>query len=315
MVDNIEGIRSLINKDHCKPNYDLHSHDNAYFTKTDLLDKSFITLTNMDADLESIMDAIRDDELLTDHNKSVVTNTAVSSPQHQQPQLLVVGNIHDDKQSPIYTSSNNKNTGNNEVQSDKQQSNDVITTGTSASPVPIDTHKLSTALKSYNETLDVDIEYDNTKYIIMEEIEEFQDQLVLAGVMTEHKYIVTVDTPLRKLQEIREILKIKYDKSRFTTTGIKAIELMAFVMEKIFDGTRSIGSFNMNLTGWHKTMKLKARYLQTDIAECVETYISPTMTPGARIFFDVFLNMILYGTTNHISKTMNLQDIYNKFSD
>lgn len=285
MGDDIEDINTLLNREHCKSSFDLSQHYNSFLSTNSAIDKSSFTLNQMDTELKSIFEEIAEDE-----NPPAAPPQVEPRAEGRAEPFFDGYKIEDDVASVVSDISHH------------------------STAVPIASTRIKSALKSYSDVLDVELDYDNTKYVLLEEIDEFQEQLILDEILPGKKYNVNVNTPLTELRSVREMLKIKYDKSRFTNTGIKTIELAAYVLEKIFDGTRSIGSFTLNLTGWHKTMKLKTKYLRTDISECVETYISPTMTPGTRIFFDIFLNMIFYGTTNHISKNMRLQDAFEKLS-
>jgi hypothetical protein len=311
MADDIEDINALLNRDHCKSNYDLNQHYESFLSKDSVMEKSTLALNQMDNELKSIFEEIDDDENhQSDGAPGDTAQPATSGPASSQP--ATSGSTF----APLTSASASSQPAQHRImwEDDDDAVSVISDVSHHSTAVPVAPNKIKSALKSYNDVLDVEMEYDNTKYVLLEEIDEFQDQLILDEILPGKKYNVNVNTPLSELQAIREMLKIKYDKSRFTNTGIKTIELAAYVLEKIFDGSRSIGSFTLNLTGWHKTMKLKTKYLRTDISECVETYISPTMTPGTRVFFDIFLNMIFYGTTNHISKNIKLQDAYEKLS-
>lgn len=286
-ADNIAGIDTLLNKDHCKSRFDLSAHTNTYFN--DKQNARSIANWQNDAELESIFEAI---------NENVEQELEPIVEPKQQPVLLVTGNVHD-------TDDACNDDDNISITSDISHTSAAI---------PISKEKLQDTLKIFTDYSDGDTTYDHTKYVLLDEIEEYQEQLIIDEIFNEKKYIVTINTPLKELREIRDLLKIKYDRTRFTNMGIKTIELLAFGLEKIFDGTRSIGSLNLDLTGWHKTMKLRSKYLRTDISECVETIINPTLPAGARICIDILLSMIYYGTTNHMSKAMKVQDVYSNLN-
>jgi hypothetical protein len=158
----------------------------------------------------------------------------------------------------------------------------------------------------YEESI-IDDSYEDMKYYMLEEIDDYQTQLIDADILKERKYIVTFDTPLEKIREIRKVLLIKYNRYRYTNMGLKMLELVTYLAEKIFDGKRSIGSFNLNLTGWSKIMKRKSLHLRSDIGICFESSINPYLTPGARIALDVIINGIIYGTSTHMSSKHELQ--------
>lgn len=345
MVDSIKGINSLINKSHCRDDCDIIKHSSNYFDKSinDGQQSEATTSRLIDPELEAIFNVIEDvDDIdsvsminpphqssFNNMNSSLTTNRLL---QHQQrfqsnnaPQFTdnrLLGTVYERQNSEseieelddveddiIARSISNRNNENQLVceqnmEDDlrKKQSNTITQDGIRA------------VLDRYEHNKADDVDYEHIKYVLIDEIEEFQDSLFADEIIPQRIYSVNIDTPLHKLREIRNTLKVKFDRTRFTNTGIKAIEFTALVMEKIFDGTRSIGSFNLNLKGWSKCMKLRSKYMRTDLMELVETYISPSMTPGVRIFTDIMLNMIIYGTTNSMSstKTSSVREVYDK---
>lgn len=162
----------------------------------------------------------------------------------------------------------------------------------------IDNDKFKKAFRDMDENSEIVDQCEEEKYMMVYEIDEFQDQLISTGIFNDKKYNINIDTPLAQLKEIHTLLKIKYYKSRYIMMGTKMIEGVAYVMEMVFNGERTLGSLEFNLTGWHREVHRKVLSVRSDIGSCFENTIVSSMSPLSRILLELTVSGLIYGTTN-----------------
>lgn len=275
-IENLDGIDKISNRSMIKSNVDLAKYVNEYTIA------SASTSNNILENIDEINELLQEEQ-----NENIHADESSQDIMHRIPSQHYINNeftnFIDDNKSDI--SCNSKRS--------------------------ISSEKIK---KMFNEDYNtIKDHYDDDKYFLLYEIDEIQDQLITEGIYSEKKYNVNINTPLNQLKDIHNILKIKYDKTRYITMGVKAIECIAYVMEMIFDGQRKIGSFDFDLTGWHRSAKQKALSVRTDLGTCFENTVSNYMSPLSRIVFELFASALIYGSSN-AKRKKNINNSYEGIS-
>ncbi len=304
-VDNLVGsmydLDSIVNKGNLKSNINLSDYDNHYKSnnpnESQQILKDFLGgATVAEEELEDIAEEVEPDEgTYHINNWDDEITTEVQQPSYQQqsypPQSSYQYTPYHDatpyQQSPIPS---------------------PVTT-----EIPkkqhIDNAKFNKVFNEYeNESVVMD-DFEDEKNILIFDIEEYQEQLIDNDMMKEDKrYDVNTNTSLSKLREIHGLLKVKYYRSRYISVAINAIEGTAYVMGLIFNGERSIGSIEFDLTDWHKQVRKKALLMRSDIGSCFKDTMIQNTSPFTRIIMELGIHGFMYGVSNARKKKNKAKD-------
>jgi len=77
------------------------------------------------------------------------------------------------------------------------------------------------------------------------------------------------DSPTADVAQVQKILRMKYDRRRYTTFGTEFILAGVHGLEYLFDGKRKWGPYQPDLTNWHNTVRTKLRRMRYETSMIV----------------------------------------------
>lgn len=122
----------------------------------------------------------------------------------------------------------------------------------------------------YGNDIDIALETEEeTKNILLDDMEELRTELDGYGVNYSNVPKVTADSPLKEIKDAHRRLRRKYDFKRCQTFGTELILAGAHGLEYLFDGQKSYGPFKPDLTDWHNNIRPKLRRMQYETSSVV----------------------------------------------
>lgn len=120
------------------------------------------------------------------------------------------------------------------------------------------------------EIIDVDKEtQEENKTLMLEDIDELMAELADDEVDLSRIPKVNQDSPIEDVQQVQKILRMKYDRRRYTTFGTEFILAGVHGLEYLFDGKRKWGPYQPDLTNWHNTVRTKLRRMRYETSMIV----------------------------------------------
>lgn len=136
------------------------------------------------------------------------------------------------------------------------------------------TDQFNQAMQGYgNNTgniIDVDRENEEeNKTLMLEDIDELMAELQDDEVDLSRIPKVNQDSPIDDVAQVQKILRMKYDRRRYTTFGTEFILAAVHGLEYLFDGKRKWGPYQPDLTNWHNTVRTKLRRMRYETSMIV----------------------------------------------
>jgi len=267
----IYGISNLINKTQINPEIDTKIIEDTIVNKTkeDIFDNKNIYESENSNDMMEVQNILDELENITPIRKPL-------SPILEIPKPLGVG------------------------MTDLDDNASVTSSVKSVTSIKLD--KVLGDHKKYN---DIEGEYRETKMNLISEIDELCELLELQGVDNiRDKVSINEDTSIITLHRTLNQLKRRHDHLRYVSLGNQFIQMIGKAAEHIFDGNRSIGKWSPDLTGLSDALRIRSRYMQSDISLCAKDTIAPYFTNGApRIMFEIILSMVFHAFSNSHKKS------------
>lgn len=118
----------------------------------------------------------------------------------------------------------------------------------------------------------IDVEKENeeeNKTFMLEDIDELWAELQDDEVDLSRIPKVNQDSTLEDVAQVQKILRMKYDRRRYTTFGTEFILAGVHGLEYLFDGKRKWGPYQPDLTNWHNTVRTKLRRMRYETSMIV----------------------------------------------
>lgn len=159
--------------------------------------------------------------------------------------------------------------------------------------------QLDDALRVYGDyDAGVDIEAENeeeTKGILLEDIEELLSELRGYGVDVSNVAEVNSDSTLKEIKEVHKKLQHRYDRKRCHTFGTEALMAAAHGLEFMFDGKKTYGPFRPDLTDWHNNIRPKLRRMRYETSSVVSDAMHTwNIGPLMRIAMELGISAVLH---------------------
>lgn len=159
--------------------------------------------------------------------------------------------------------------------------------------------QLDDALRAYGDyEAGVDIEAENaeeTKGILLEDIEELMSELRGYGVDVTHVPEVNSESDLKDIKDVHRMLQRKYDRKRCHTFGTEALMATAHGLEFMFDGKKTYGPFRPDLTDWHNNIRPKLRRMRYETSSVVSDVMHTwNIGPLMRIMMELGISAVLH---------------------
>jgi hypothetical protein len=151
---------------------------------------------------------------------------------------------------------------------------------------------------------------EDTKAIILEDIDELRAELASDGVDLSRIPEVNQDSPMNLVQSVHKSLRMKYDRKRCNTLGSEIILAGAQGLGYLFNGKRKFGPYAPNLEGWHNTVRPKLRRMKYETSTVVASIMQEyNIGPIARILLELGPSAFLY---SHMKKEQTGASGYSK---
>jgi len=115
---------------------------------------------------------------------------------------------------------------------------------------------------------------EENKTMMLEDIDELWAELQDDDVDLSRIPKVNQDSPLDDVAQVQKILRMKYDRRRYTTFGTEFILAGVHGLEYLFDGKRKWGPYQPDLTNWHNTVRTKLRRMRYETSMIVADAMS-----------------------------------------
>lgn len=118
----------------------------------------------------------------------------------------------------------------------------------------------------------IDVEKENeeeNKTFMLEDIDELWAELQDDDVDLSRIPKVNQDSTVEDVAQVQKILRMKYDRRRYTTFGTEFILAGVHGLEYLFDGKRKWGPYQPDLTNWHNTVRTKLRRMRYETSMIV----------------------------------------------
>jgi hypothetical protein len=123
----------------------------------------------------------------------------------------------------------------------------------------------------------IDIDRENeeeNKTLMLEDIDELMAELQDDEVDLSRIPKVNQDSPIEDVAQVQKILRMKYDRRRYTTFGTEFILAAVHGLEYLFDGKRKWGPYQPDLTNWHNTVRTKLRRMRYETSMIVSNVMT-----------------------------------------
>lgn len=154
-------------------------------------------------------------------------------------------------------------------------------------------------LQSYGGTPDmINAERENqeeTKTYMLEDIDQLWAELEDDDVDLTRIPSVNQDSPLADVEQVQKILRMKYDRRRYTTLGTEVILAGVHGLEYLFDGKRKWGPYQPDLTNWHNTVRTKMRRMRYETSMIVSDVMHQwNVGPLTRVMIELVPSAFLH---------------------
>jgi hypothetical protein len=154
---------------------------------------------------------------------------------------------------------------------------------------------------------------EDTKSILLEDIDELKFELEDDGVDISRVPEVDQDSPLSDVQKVHKMYRVKYIRRRYNDFGHEIILAGAQGLGYIFDGERKVGPYKPNLSGWDSEVRTKLRRMRYETATIVSDIVQEyNIGPVSRLFFELIPSAVLYSNhkrNNHGSQNYSIDAV------
>jgi len=163
---------------------------------------------------------------------------------------------------------------------------------------------------------------EDTKTILLEDIDELRFELESDGVELDRIPNVNSDSTLEDVQLVHKMLRMKYDRRRYNGFGNELVLAGVHGLEHVFNGQRKWGPYTPDLSGWHNTVRAKLRRMRYETATVVSDVMNDyNIGPITRIMLELIPSAIIYskdrreqrGQDNYTFDQMS--DAYNELAE
>ena len=110
---------------------------------------------------------------------------------------------------------------------------------------------------------------EENKTIMLEDIDQLCAELEEEEVDLSRIPPVNQDSSVEDVKLTRQLLRMKYDRIKFTSFGTEFILAAVHGLEYLFDGKRKWGPYSPDLTNWHNTVRTKMRRMKYETSTIV----------------------------------------------
>lgn len=136
---------------------------------------------------------------------------------------------------------------------------------------------------------------EETKTMILEDIDTLLQELEDDDVDVSNIPQVDQDSPLADVKNVQKILRMKYDRRRYTSLGTEFILAGVHGLEYLFDGKRKWGPYQPDLTNWHNTVRTKLRRMRYETSMIVSDVMHQyNVGPVSRLMIELVPSAFLH---------------------
>lgn len=131
----------------------------------------------------------------------------------------------------------------------------------------------------------------------LEQIGQLRMTLEEEGVDCSGVGAPTMDSPVKEIDSVLAILKLKNDRNRYSSLAEEVVLGLAEGVETVFDGTREVPivGWKPDYTGYHNTVNVKLHRMRFETSQVVGNVIEKyNIGPSARIVMELLPSFFLY---------------------
>lgn len=142
---------------------------------------------------------------------------------------------------------------------------------------------------------------EDDKYEMLSAIDTLISELTEQGCDLSRIPKVDFNSTHEQINAVLKILRHKNDHMRFCSLAEEGLVCGALVLGDVLNGERVFfGKYRPDLSGWHNHVNVKLRRMRYDTSQVVSDVMNAcNLGPSARIFLELFPNMLLYSKTRH----------------
>ena len=117
------------------------------------------------------------------------------------------------------------------------------------------------------------------------------------GIDCKEIAVPALDSPISEIDSVLNVLRLKNDRTRYSTLADEVILGLAQGLETVFDGSRALPvvGWRPDYTGYHNTVSVKLHRMRHETSEVVGNIIgSHSVGPTARIAMELMPSFFLY---------------------
>ena len=139
-------------------------------------------------------------------------------------------------------------------------------------------------------------EIKNKKAMLIEQIQLLKLLLEENGDNVDNIPDVNENDDLKKLEHIHRILKIKKDRSQFSTMGEEILLFFVHLLENVFDGkTTYFGKYSPDIRGWNNSIRHRLRRNRFETSTIVSNFVENyQLSPHSKLLLDLVPSLFLY---------------------
>ncbi len=144
---------------------------------------------------------------------------------------------------------------------------------------------------------------EDEKICMLEEIDSLKQGLEEEGTQGLDKIPrVTEDSSYEMVENVLKRLRLKNDRSRYTSLADEFILWGASALEDLFDGKRSWFGKKPDLTGWSKEVQVKLRRMHHDTSTLISGIMHDfNIGPATRVVLELVPNCVMYARRKKIN--------------
>ncbi len=159
---------------------------------------------------------------------------------------------------------------------------------------------------------------EDIKYRLLEEINETR-RILTEEIKLPLNHIPRMDmtNSIKEIRRIHSMLRSKLERHRSYDSTCEIVITVVRYLEKYFNGERKIAGYNIDLTGWHSTVRTKLRRCRNEMTDVTSGFIEKyNIGFGTRITIELFISLLAHVQKRSINNTMpSAVDIQEDFSD
>lgn len=131
----------------------------------------------------------------------------------------------------------------------------------------------------------------------LEHIAQLRLSLQEEGIDCKEIAVPALDSPISEIDSVLNVLRLKNDRTRYSTLADEVILGLAQGLETVFDGSRALPvvGWRPDYTGYHNTVSVKLHRMRHETSEVVGNIIgSHSVGPTARIAMELMPSFFLY---------------------